>query len=421
MRAEQQFDFVIKARNESAAGFRSARTEAESFFRSAGRSFGATSDFGRAMRMLHGGGAVLGIKLAANELSRAGKAAQELAQWLAEGERSAGEIADRIARGLPFLGSVYSAGSDVGEGIISLLNVGGAKEQAKEAAAERERDIVQARRNKRNAEDKAVRDVEKRLRDKAALARREGAQKEFYQLDVWHDEERERINKMPASQANIKVAAQRRLDEAYRAERARILREMDADIEKWHKELAEKQAQADRDAQTAREKEARERIRVAEEEKRRALDVADYRAELDAERLKQAGNTMAAEQALVKAHYARLIEEAESAEEKDALKALRDAKVFGVEREHLLDEQRRKQRHRMHYGGVDFGPQLTTQYRDVLGRYTGERIDQENRRLEQERNNLLRELAMRAKRQEAVTDRIARGVERGGNNGHPLN
>lgn len=62
-----------------------------------------------------GGGAFAGVQFLTQELARALKATEDIVTQFRLGEKSAGDVADQIARSLPYLGGIYSAGRSIRE------------------------------------------------------------------------------------------------------------------------------------------------------------------------------------------------------------------------------------------------------------------------------------------------------------------
>ncbi|HQY89236.1 MAG TPA: hypothetical protein PK402_11300, partial [Tepidisphaeraceae bacterium] len=77
--------------------------------------FGESSNFGKMMKIMQGGGAAAGLNMAGRVLEDVTGKAIELRDALDAGEITAGEMADELARSVPILGNIYSAGANIHE------------------------------------------------------------------------------------------------------------------------------------------------------------------------------------------------------------------------------------------------------------------------------------------------------------------
>lgn len=131
------------------------------------KSLGEDSAFGLGVKTLAGAGAIAGVGLLARGLADVtGKAAQLKAEFEA-GKKSAGEVADELARSVPVLGQIYTAGRNIRE----LATGEQAAAAMIRAEAEAMNQLVDARRRSFEAGQQAANAMAKTL----IAVRREGA------------------------------------------------------------------------------------------------------------------------------------------------------------------------------------------------------------------------------------------------------
>jgi hypothetical protein len=125
-------------------------------------SMGKGSVFGQTMKLMMGGGAVMGLSMAGSALQRMTGELRQLTTAFREGEISAGEFAEKLAGSIPVFGEFWKAGRDIRELITG-----------EEAAAARSGKQMTAAMEVRAAETKRLAEATKSYADEMARLNRE--------------------------------------------------------------------------------------------------------------------------------------------------------------------------------------------------------------------------------------------------------
>lgn len=100
----------IEAKDRTKKGLDDTKKSVDGFFKSLKGGLGEESAFGNAFKLLNGAGAVAGLALAGRELNKLADKAAELNKEYRDGSKSAGEVAEELAKSLPVFGEVIAAG-----------------------------------------------------------------------------------------------------------------------------------------------------------------------------------------------------------------------------------------------------------------------------------------------------------------------
>lgn len=104
-----------KFRQEEQEAAKIAHEARQGFLEKLNESVGRKSELGHGLHALEGGGAVLGLGLATHLLGELSNKVVEFDKELREGKKGGDEIADSLARSLPILGGIYTAGRNIHE------------------------------------------------------------------------------------------------------------------------------------------------------------------------------------------------------------------------------------------------------------------------------------------------------------------
>jgi hypothetical protein len=77
--------------------------------------FGRGSTLGQTAKLFAGGGAIMGLKFAANEIAHIAEGAEHVVTALQDGGREGGKMANEFARTIPILGGIVGAGASLRE------------------------------------------------------------------------------------------------------------------------------------------------------------------------------------------------------------------------------------------------------------------------------------------------------------------
>src|SRR5687768_13054199 len=110
-----QYEIIVAAKNQTAAGLKSVERDVGGTLKRLKGQFGEESALGNIGKLLTGAGAVAGITLIGRALSDASAKAVELKDAFNAGTIGAGELADQLARSVPILGQLYTAGRNLRE------------------------------------------------------------------------------------------------------------------------------------------------------------------------------------------------------------------------------------------------------------------------------------------------------------------
>lgn len=112
--AEKQLDVVLRARDETKAGFESAKRSQKSFVDSMKTTLGEGSAFGNFGKIAAGAGAVAGVTMLARVIGDAADNATALVARFRDGQLSARELTGELLRQVPVLGTLVKSADSLG-------------------------------------------------------------------------------------------------------------------------------------------------------------------------------------------------------------------------------------------------------------------------------------------------------------------
>ena len=156
--------------NENAQAARSVESQWKQTLGNLKGDFGKSSTLGQTMKLLAGGGAIMGISMVGSQLNAATKTMEELVTAFRMGKATAGEFTEKLLGSLPVLGQFWEAGRNIRE---MLLGEAAAEEKYIQSihaeVAANEKAAAMAKRYR--SENESLLAIKERLSDAAILAR----------------------------------------------------------------------------------------------------------------------------------------------------------------------------------------------------------------------------------------------------------